>query len=1048
MTRTPASNVPPLDVSSPLTATRSTASGPAIMPPPSLTLPLVANRRQFAAAPPISSSDRSSTEDSSLSSPPPAKMPFSSFWRRNPLHGALDVYTRFLFHRPVLILFAAILLSTVLPCVLLFLRPVQLNDNPEKGFNTRDTVYATPRMAWAKLQPELLRGSRINVHVDTPLPAVAAPSPPTAAQESAEMARPNRTRTKRSWAEDFLNSLGSVACYDDPLPAMDFMAQFVVEVPDLSAAFRKEFLSEMCALHVRLRDTLAPFDQITPHRNIWHVANYAACVTPESRINCTYLTGDDIKKAERLVRYCAAYREEIIDCRRTCMSEIQRNQQEQRPLAVVKCPECDSRLVAANCSSQMMFDLFYRVLPKNLDQRPLYLNAFLPVYTFSAYRAQGYDVPLANFVRLEKRLMELNKNAVNYRLKGMLLDTKRDVLLNAAIDDSRFCLLAVACIVALIIGYTRSVVYCIAVIWQLAASVLAAAAVYRLFTAEFPLLNLIVFVLLISIGSDGAFLLHSSFPRNLDELTEDRVRSCLGHTASTMFLTQFSTVVPFLINGFSAVLAFRTFGLFAGLSLVANYALLISFLPAALLVQRRYIDPLNARLCGGRLGGLPGSGGIRWLRERVGRVIDVHLPAALIGGRFVLLAGLSVWVGVCAWLSCTRLQLPQYNPLQLFVASHPSEFYDNNAERLFAFVEHKTALPLTLRLVWGIAAVDQSAHFRTEEKVRLQADPQFHVRNADEMRLLAAHLLRFRTFPFVQHQAKYWPERFLEWSGRLACTANEVCCNVDSDLFSDTYLDYCMRVSTTELRTDYNDTPLYHNVTFEMVGYTALLPTKRHYSHRFANLSSSFELFDRNIRMKSMWYTTEWGLMSTWYDLQRSIISDSKQSVLVSLLVVLLFAACILRLHAICALISIISIVVCTCGTLVLFGWQIGMLEAIILVLVVSLSFDYTLHYGAAVPNGFCAEHRIQMAVKRASRPVTMAAASSFAAGASLFASQTHAFFQVSVFLLISTAYSLVFATAFFLPLLYIFLPANRHECVLCQALNSKPLPLEPVKQS
>jgi hypothetical protein len=69
-----------------------------------------------------------------------------------------------------------------------------------------------------------------------------------------------------------------------------------------------------------------------------------------------------------------------------------------------------------------------------------------------------------------------------------------------------------------------------------------------------------------------------------------------------------------------------------------------------------------------------------------------------------------------------------------------------------------------------------------------------------------------------------------------------------------------MRVSTTHLLTSYNDTPIYHNITFEMIGYTALLPTKLHYSHRFSNLSGSIDLFDSSIVSKSMWQTTEYVL--------------------------------------------------------------------------------------------------------------------------------------------------------------------------------------------
>jgi hypothetical protein len=191
-------------------------------------------------------------------------------------------------------------------------------------------------------------------------------------------------------------------------------------------------------------------------------------LTPDQRINCTYLTSNDIKKAKRLIRFCAAYRDEILECRRSCLEEIQKNQQEQRPLNFVKCPECDPRLVSSNCSSQMMFDLFYRIFPKDLDQKPFFLNTFLPIFTFASYRLQGYDVSLRDYVRLENRLESLNAKAKTFKIKGILLDTKRDTLLSAAIEDAKFSLLAVALITGLIIAYTGSLIYCVAVLWQLA----------------------------------------------------------------------------------------------------------------------------------------------------------------------------------------------------------------------------------------------------------------------------------------------------------------------------------------------------------------------------------------------------------------------------------------------------------------------------------------------------------------------------------------------------------------------------------------------------
>ena len=67
---------------------------------------------------------------------------------------------------------------------------------------------------------------------------------------------------------------------------------------------------------------------------------------------------------------------------------------------------------------------------------------------------------------------------------------------------------------------------------------------------------MIAFVLLISVGSDGAFLLLETFPP-AERLNPGTLGKTLGHTANTMFLTQFSTVVPFLLNLLSSVFAFR-----------------------------------------------------------------------------------------------------------------------------------------------------------------------------------------------------------------------------------------------------------------------------------------------------------------------------------------------------------------------------------------------------------------------------------------------------------------------------------------------------------
>ena len=70
-------------------------------------------------------------------------------------------------------------------------------------------------------------------------------------------------------------------------------------------------------------------------------------------------------------------------------------------------------------------------------------------------------------------------------------------------------------------------------------------------------------------------------------------------------------------------------------------------------------------------------------------------------------------------------------------------------------------------------------------------------------------------------------------------------------------------------------------------------------------------------------------------------------SLIISLLVVALCTR-----HALISLLSIfiiLSIILIVTAILVLFGWQLGVVESTILVLTIGLSFDYTLHYAIAL---------------------------------------------------------------------------------------------------
>ncbi|KAK0426212.1 hypothetical protein QR680_009588 [Steinernema hermaphroditum] len=897
-------------------------------------------------------------------------------------HPLVSAYSRLIFHYPGTVLTVTTVVFTLLPILFIVSSSnLHLSNNPEKGFDTRDTEYSGPRLAWQQLQGPLQRGNRVVVAT--------------------------KVREKRSWADELVQSFSLVPCYEAPIPAMDFLSQFVVELESYESIYSTTVLQDLCQMHSNLSAAIAAFDQVTPYRNVLHVANFFSCFAPNFRLNCSYLEPADLVAVRRDVEFCLRHRADLVECSTECQG-------------TPRCPACGR--VPSNCSSTMMFDLFYRVLPWDLQARPFYLNTFLPMFTLSGYRSQGFDVPVTNFTRLESALVSY-LSGTSLKFKGVSMDVKRDLLLESAIADSRLALVAAVLVFGFVGVCTRSPLYCGAVLWQLASSVVCALYVYSFFSSDFPLLNLVVFVLLLAIGSDDAFLMHHAFPSAETPLCAEALAESLVHAATTMFLTSFSTAVPFFVNVLSDVLVFRSFGLFAGVTLVFNYILLVSFLPAFLVFQRRHIRPLQERLCA-----LCAE-----CASRPRYVVNQLLAAVIVSGRYVWLTSLLVVTLATAYVTLSQLSLPRYNPLQLFVDSNPHEWFDNNAERHFRFVAQKVALPLHARLVWGMNPVEGTAHFDPDDLPAATHDGLFRLANLSDLTNLAAELRRMRRLPFVTHSDKFWPERFLEWSAGVPCSPEAPCCNVSSALFFDDYLDHCLRISTTELFTHFNDTPIYHNISFALVGYTASLPTRLRYSHNFANLSASFDLFDDHLRSAHMWYTTEWTLMSTWFDLLRSIVSDCKQSIVISFLVVTVFALLNLRLMALAALLTIFCVVVVSVGAVVFLGWVIGVLEAVILMLVVGLSFDFTLHYGASVPAEGCRAHRIDAAVRRAFLPVAGAAVSSVIAGAVMLLSATHAFFQVGVFLCVSTSVSWLFSTFFFLPLLSLTLWPSPEECKLCR---------------
>lgn len=136
---------------------------------------------------------------------------------------------------------------------------------------------------------------------------------------------------------------------------------------------------------------------------------------------------------------------------------------------------------------------------------------------------------------------------------------------------------------------------------------------------------------------------------------------------------------------------FRCFGLFAGLTLFFNYILEVSFLPVFLILQKRYLSCMDCIR--------------KYPLSAVGYLMRQILPSVIVKGRYVWIASLSIFFIAAAYVSYSGLRFPEYNPLQLFINSNSHEWYDNNAEKNFEFVENKIGIIIVVRLIWGLSKV-------------------------------------------------------------------------------------------------------------------------------------------------------------------------------------------------------------------------------------------------------------------------------------------------------------------------------------------------------
>ena len=522
----------------------------------------------------------------------------------------------------------------------------------------------------------------------------------------------------------------------------------------------------------------------------------------------------------------------------------------------------------------------------------------------------------------------------------------------------------------------------------------------------------------------------------------------LRYAALSMLVTSLTTASAFFAGVSSSITAIRLFGLFAGTSILTNYLLMITYFPAVVALHEKWVlkckdghsslevvpdescnldevqspktgapiaqnmsernimksvvnSPVNQNegsICFLQVIDFPCSlliSATSFFKTAGSKVFEDWLPKAVIKLRCVWIALLvCLTVGfICVNFVKPGLQLPNTSDFQVFSSSHPLENYYLNYKSYFRFTSSQQSGGMWLELFWGIKLEDNGNHLNPDDYGTLQLDENF-----DKSSLFSSAGLKFLrslcqsiekqpffvTFP----SSDTCPiEAFIK-----TCTSpGTACCGVNASFpFPADTAEGCLRTALSMPSSA--GVGLLFDQQGKVIGFHLQIITGQPFT-------TSFTVMDDFWKKVTDWFDEEManaptGLENGWvgcwnldfYALQMGLSEGTYSSLGIS--VAVSFGVMLLTtlniLISIYAIITIIGIISITIGCLVLAGWQLNILESIVVSVAVGLSIDFTMHYGVAyrlAPDKSQRNSRVRYSLKHIGSAITMAALTTFFTG-------------------------------------------------------------------
>nr|XP_060499245.1 protein dispatched homolog 1 isoform X1 [Panthera onca] len=775
----------------------------------------------------------------------------------------------------------------------------------------------------------------------------------------------------------------------------------------------------------------------------WTLGNYVAILN--NRSSCQKIVERDVAHTLKLLRACAGHYHNG-SLGPDCWDAAARRKGQ------LKCTGVPRKCTKYNAVYQILHYLVDKdfVAPKAAGPAAPALR-YSMLFSPTEKGESMMDIYLDNFVAWNGSDGVTSVAGIEFGLKHSLF---QDHLLT----DTAYPAIAVLLVLLVMCAYTRSLFITLMTVFAVISSLIVSYFLYRVvFSFEFfPFMNLTALVILVGIGADDAFVLCDVWSHAKGDKphagTAETVGVTLQHAALSMFVTSFTTAAAFYANYVSNITAIRCFGVYAGTAVLVNYVLMVTWLPAVVVLHERYLLNLFSgfrkpqqqyvskscwaaarRKCHRLLFAV--SEASRVFFEKV-------LPCVVIKFRYVWLFWfLALTVGG-AYVVCVnpKMKLPslELNEFQLFRASHPFERYDAEYKKLFMFerVHRGEELHMPITVVWGVSPEDNGDPLNPKSKGKLALDGSFNIASpASQVWILHfCQKLRNQTFFHQTDEQDFtscFIETFKQWMENQDCDepALYLCCRRWSFPYKQEIFELCIKRAIMELerstgyhldsktpgpRFDINDTIRAVVLEFQSTYLFTLAYEKMHQFYKEVDEWISRELSSAPEGLSNGWFVSN----LEFYDLQDSL-SDGTL-IAMGLSVAVAFSVMLLTtLNVFISLFAIVSItgtIFVTVGSLVLLGWELNVLESVTISVAVGLSVDFAVHYGVAYRLAPDAdrEGKVIFSLSRMGSAMAMAALTTFVAGAMMMPSTVLAYTQLGTFMMLIMCVSWAFATFFF----------------------------------